>query len=701
MNSDKQIENGLLEMMAKNPDKFEQLICKATKIYKDKSNRESSGRHRNSQSLDKEKSKEYFNSLTMVQQWIENCLDEIRIYIKPIEYPLFVHLYLDMINKNGWNEAKNFIEKFESNYIAFSSEINILKKIQPPIDKTDELYMKYMKNKIHIFIPETVWSFFIQFLDTNHLINILEILNNFFERSSILSKLDVQQNSCQFLHLCHSSEEIEKINSRTQIYYNKPTKEEMENANKKLRNRSDDKNALAKVLIPYPDNYYDFPPIDSSCLKIDKNNPPSIGCFTVLNCNNKLNCADLSKDGGIIACGFKDGCVMVWVIDNEIPIEITENNIKELEQYKDNYLPKFLEKSDVINKSVKDNTENKDNNNPSDNTADNNGLFNQNGNVFRINSDIDNNNNNKNIANNSQSNNNNKNSPEFHIKLDESNKNFVYNLITNRHKSIIFYGHTESVYSVSIEPTLSNIISGSYDGTIRLWNLHTKTCIGIYRGHYSPVLSVKFSPLSHYFASGSSDKTARLWSINSVCNLRIFVGHLSDVEMVDFHPNGFYLLTVACDRTIRMWTLKTGECARIFVNYCDSPYVDSFGFSNSGKLLVISVNTGIIIYDLVKMGDPVSIVKNLTQKSITSIAFDNDDNVIVVTTIDYKVYFYDLESILNSEDNLQIDNQKDKIVELIYNYTTKKTTILNITFTKTNLMLMLGRFDDNDPKIFI
>ena len=59
-----------------------------------------------------------------------------------------------------------------------------------------------------------------------------------------------------------------------------------------------------------------------------------------------------------------------------------------------------------------------------------------------------------------------------------------------------------------------------------------------------------------------------------------------------------------------------------------------------------------------------------------------------------------MDSILNSEDNLEIDCNKDKKVEVIYNYMTKKTTILNIKFTNSNLMLMLGRFDDNEPKIF-
>ena len=62
--------------------------------------------------------------------------------------------------------------------------------------------------------------------------------------------------------------------------------------------------------------------------------------------------------------------------------------------------------------------------------------------------------------------------------------------------------------------------------------------------------------------------------------------------------------------------------------------------------------------------------------------------------------FYDINNILNSEDNLKINNEYKK-VELIYSYVTKKSTILQTKFTNTNLMLMAGRFDDNEPKIFI
>ena len=597
---------------------------------------------------------DYFSSLTMIEDWIQKCIDEIRIYLKPICYPLFVHLYLNLLNSKRYSEyAPKFLDENKDKYIAFQDEIDKLSLLKYSLNINNSLVKNYAQNKVHIFIPNETFNFFLHFLYTKRLILVIEILNKSFQRSNILSKISqTEEEKNKFLLLNYTSEDIQKINSKTQIYYNKINKDIIDNLTKAKKGGRNYDSLLSKIIIPFPETANEFLNVDNNSLKINKNNPPTIGCFTLLNTNNKLNCIDMTNEGGIIACGFKNGEIIVWVLDKGINIEITQESLKELENYKNKDF------ATLIKIQLMQSKENE-----------------------KI-SKIENQNNNQ-------------------LDVESPNPQFLYELITKSHRRFTLYGHQSAVYSVSISPDNQYLISGSYDSTIRLWNLHTKTCFGVYKGHFCPVLCVKFSPITHYFASGACDKTARLWSINSGGALRIFVGHLSDVELVDFHPNGLYLITSANDKTIRMWILKTGECCRIFVNYSlVNSYIDCMCFSNSGKLLAVGVDKGIIIYDLVKMGDPVSIVTNLTKKSITSISFDNDDNVIVCCTEDYKINFYDIDSILNCEDNLQINNENDKKVELIYSYFTKKTTVLQTKFTNTNLMLIAGRFDDNDPKIF-
>jgi len=261
-------------------------------------------------------------------------------------------------------------------------------------------------------------------------------------------------------------------------------------------------------------------------------------------------------------------------------------------------------------------------------------------------------------------------------------------------------GHTSAVYSISISPEKMYLISGSYDETIRLWSFITKSTLVIYKGHFAPILCVKFSPFSHYFASGGLDRTAKLWSINNPGPLRMFVGHLSDVEIVDFHHNSFYLITASNDKTIRLWALENGICVRVFFNPINT-FIDCLTFSNSGKILVVGTSKSIILYDLVKMGDPIKILENFTSSQILSMVFDNEDVVLTVSTEDYKIFFYDFHSILNDDLSLKTINKEESKIELIAQYMTKKTPIMSMKYSINNVLITLGRFDDNNPRIFM
>jgi WD40 repeat protein len=72
----------------------------------------------------------------------------------------------------------------------------------------------------------------------------------------------------------------------------------------------------------------------------------------------------------------------------------------------------------------------------------------------------------------------------------------VYDEIIKKQRKFKLHGHSDAVFSLSISPDKKYIISGSYDESIRLWSIYTKSCLVCYKGHFSPVLSVKFSPFS-------------------------------------------------------------------------------------------------------------------------------------------------------------------------------------------------------------
>ena len=73
-------------------------------------------------------------------------------------------------------------------------------------------------------------------------------------------------------------------------------------------------------------------------------------------------------------------------------------------------------------------------------------------------------------------------------------------------------GHSGPVYGLSFNPDKSLLLSSGEDGVVRLWSLHTWTCLVCYKGHVFPVWDCTFSPSGYYFASSGHDRTARLWA---------------------------------------------------------------------------------------------------------------------------------------------------------------------------------------------
>lgn len=69
------------------------------------------------------------------------------------------------------------------------------------------------------------------------------------------------------------------------------------------------------------------------------------------------------------------------------------------------------------------------------------------------------------------------------------------------------------------------VVSGSEDGTAKVWELMTGECLATLHGHTKGVRAVSFSPDSKQVATGSFDNSARLWSIGSAqCTGTLKVG---------------------------------------------------------------------------------------------------------------------------------------------------------------------------------
>ncbi|ETO31920.1 WD-40 repeat-containing protein [Reticulomyxa filosa] len=122
-----------------------------------------------------------------------------------------------------------------------------------------------------------------------------------------------------------------------------------------------------------------------------------------------------------------------------------------------------------------------------------------------------------------------------------------------------FNGHEDAIWCVDISPLQSSkenssksnsigviggngytICSGSYDKTIRIWDIETTKQLIIFEGHRHFISSVKYGSNKLEFAntvlSESDDTSVRLWDIRSGKQIQEFSGHTGYVNAVEYSP---------------------------------------------------------------------------------------------------------------------------------------------------------------------
>jgi guanine nucleotide-binding protein subunit beta-2-like 1 protein len=146
-------------------------------------------------------------------------------------------------------------------------------------------------------------------------------------------------------------------------------------------------------------------------------------------------------------------------------------------------------------------------------------------------------------------------------------------------------GHSHYVQDVAISSDGQFALSGSWDGTLRLWDLNTGTTTRNFYGHTKDVLSVAFSADNRQIVSGSRDKAINLWNTLGQCKFVITEdGHKEWVSCVRFSPNLATPLIVSAgwDKMVKVWNLTHCKLRTNLIGH--TGYVNTVTVSPDGSL---------------------------------------------------------------------------------------------------------------------
>ncbi|CAG8472708.1 1665_t:CDS:10 [Paraglomus occultum] len=160
-------------------------------------------------------------------------------------------------------------------------------------------------------------------------------------------------------------------------------------------------------------------------------------------------------------------------------------------------------------------------------------------------------------------------------------------------------GHTHSVRALA--GVGNTLVSGSYDCSVRVWNIMTGECLWRLTAHTQKVYSVVLDAKRNRCMSGSMDGTVKVWSLEDGTCVWSLEGHSSLVGLLDLSHD--YLVSAAADSTLRIWNPNDGTCKHVLTAHtgaitCFQHDEHKVISGSDGTLKMWDVKTGKFVRDL-------------------------------------------------------------------------------------------------------
>ena len=121
------------------------------------------------------------------------------------------------------------------------------------------------------------------------------------------------------------------------------------------------------------------------------------------------------------------------------------------------------------------------------------------------------------------------------------------------------YGHSKELCYASFSPDGTLFLTGGRDGTVRLWDVRTRSLLhsNLLRSHW--IHDASFSPDGRKYVTASTDHTVRVWDVATGRESAGRMEHRGEVRRARFSPDGGKIVSIGYDNTVRFWDVRTGR----------------------------------------------------------------------------------------------------------------------------------------------
>ncbi|KAI9334205.1 WD40-repeat-containing domain protein, partial [Zopfochytrium polystomum] len=127
------------------------------------------------------------------------------------------------------------------------------------------------------------------------------------------------------------------------------------------------------------------------------------------------------------------------------------------------------------------------------------------------------------------------------------------------------------------------VVSGSYDGTVRIWSAASGAQLFAIAAHPDGVSAAAFSPDGRLVVSAGHDGAVRIWTGATGAELRTLEGHSRSAQSAGFSPDGAMVVSGANDGTVRIWDAASGRQLHALPGHGRNA---AAAFSPDGRLLL-------------------------------------------------------------------------------------------------------------------